>query len=74
MTAPTGQFATTVLPVGAATHTVENSDGELARDALLDGERVALPARDGIKLAVMLRDALRDADGDTDGVTIVHCA
>jgi hypothetical protein len=72
MTAPAGHVATTVLPVGADTHTVENSDGELARYALLDGERVALPARDGIKLAVMLRDALRDADGDTDGVTIVH--
>jgi hypothetical protein len=29
--------------------------------------------RDGINPAVMLRDALRDTDGDTDGVTIVHC-
>ena len=74
MTAPAGHVATTVLPVGADTHTVEISDGELARDALLDGERVTLTVRDGIKPAVMLRDALRDTDGDRVGVTIVHCA
>ena len=38
MTAPTGHVATTVLPVADDTHTVENSDGELATDALRDGE------------------------------------
>ena len=84
MTAPAGHVATTVLPVGDDTHTVENSDGELATDALTDLDRVALPVRDGMKPVETdadadrenepLRDALRDADGDTDGETILHCA
>ena len=92
MMAPAGHVATTVLPVGADTHTVENSDGELARDALIDGddtkplrerdaltdrdatpprlgERDALTERDGMKPLVIL--AVRD--GDSVGVTIVHC-
>jgi len=88
MMALTGHVATTVLPVGADTHTVESSDGALdaetladtapPRDALTDrdatpprlGERDALTERDGMKPLVIL--AVRD--GDTDGVTIVHCA
>ena len=84
MTAPAGHVATTVLPVGDDTHTVEYSDGELATDALLDAERVTLPVRDGMKPVETdadaerenepLRDALRDADGDTDGETTLHCA
>ena len=84
MTAPAGHVATTVLPVGDDTHTVENSDGELATDALTDLDRVALPVRDAMKPVETdadadrenepLRDALRDADGDTDGETILHCA
>ena len=68
MTAPAGHVATTVLPVGDDTHTVENSDGELATDALLDAERVTLPVRDGIKPTVLDadRDDARDADTDAD--------
>ena len=64
MTAPAGQVATTVLPVVEDTHTVENSDGELARDALLDGE----PGLDRLKDGEGRFDALGD------GVTIAHCA
>ena len=63
MMALTGHVATTVLPVGADTHTVENSDGELACDALLDGERVALPEI-GTKPVVL--DAERDAERDAE--------
>ena len=84
MTAPAGHVATTVPPVGDDTHTVEYSDGELARDALTDAERVTLPVRDGMKPVETDADAERDTeplrvkvavrDGDTDGETILHCA
>jgi len=73
-----------VPPVGDDTHTVENSDGELATDALTDLDRVALPVRDGMKPVETDADAERDTeplrvklavrDGDTDGETILHCA
>ena len=50
----TGHAATTVLPVGADTHTVENSEGELVavgkKPVVLDGERDAL--RDGVAVGV----------------------
>ena len=89
MMALTGHVATTVPPVGEDTHTVEYTDGELAADALTDADRVALAAGDATPPlretltdgdAAAPRDALtdvdasRDTDGDTDGVTTLHCA
>ena len=78
ITAPAGHVATTVLPVGADTHTVENSYGELATDALLDAERVALPVRDGMKPvdrdADADRDTERDTEGDLEGERVDDCA
>ena len=81
MMALTGHVATTVPPVGDDTHTVEYSDGELAREARTDGE-VAAPPRDALtdgdaaapRDALTDLDASRDTDGDTDGVTTLHCA
>ena len=78
MTAPAGHVATTVPPVGDDTHTVENSDGELATDALTDLDRVALPVADAMRPPVFEDDrdaerdtlAARDADTDADAVTL----
>ena len=68
MTAPAGHVATTVLPVGDDTHTVEYKPGELATDALTDLDRVALPVADAMRPPVFEddRDAERDADELTD--------
>jgi hypothetical protein len=46
---------------------VESSDGVLARDTLLDAERVPLPVRDGMKPTVL--DADRDAESEVDRLT-----
>ena len=78
MMALTGHVATTVPPVGEDTHTVEYRDA--ARDALTDGD--AAPPRDALtdgdaaapRDALTDLDASRDTDGDTDGVTTLHCA
>ena len=70
----TGHVATTVLPNGEDTHTVEYSDGELATERDADTEDDLLGVAVGIKPAVL--DADRDTlrDGVTVGVTILHWA
>ena len=74
-TAAANRFACTA-------HAVEYRDGELARERLTDGDAAA-PPRDALtdgETAAPPRDALtdvdarRDTDGDTDGVTTLHCA
>ena len=76
----TGHVTTAAAKRFACTaHAVEYSDD--ARDALTDGD--AAPPRDALtdgETAAPPRDALtdvdarRDTDGDTDGVTTLHCA
>ena len=67
MTAPAGHVATTVLPVGDDTHTVEYKPGELATDALTDLDAVALRVAVGMKPPVLDADA--DAERDADRLT-----
>ena len=77
----TGHVTTAAAKRFACTaHAVEYSDD--ARDALTDGDAAA-PPRDALtdgETAAPPRDALtdvdarRDTDGDTDGVTTLHCA
>ena len=67
MTAPAGHVATTVLPVGDDTHTVEYKPGELATDALTDLDAVALRVAVGMRPPVLDADA--DAERDADRLT-----
>ena len=63
-----------MLPVVDDTHTVEKIDGELATDALRDGEALtdgeaATATRDALTDAEEGRDALRDTDASRDALT-----
>ena len=78
---PVGEDTHTVEYRDAARDALTDGDAAPPRDALTDGEAAA-PPRDALTDgdAAAPRDALtdvdasRDTDGDTDGVTTLHCA